>query len=440
MNPMRWSLLVVGLLVSKALTACGSGGSHSSSGVCQTLAGEWSLSGTCLSASCTLLQNQCSFTTRCSDGSTMTGRISGSTVMLSGNGSECSGKLDPTSPGAPLTFTGSCESPGGKCTVSGFCESGDCARTIEPGQDGGVNAGGSGGQPPIMASGGAPLAAGGSSAGSPGAGGVIVGAGGVVVGAGGIVQGSGGSSGGSGGVVVDSGAGGCRPPTPDGRCEIVSRCGCSPSDNCTYVGTATSCVPPGATPLWSACTYSTECPAGSGCAGGVCRPVCADASDCGAPGATYRACYQVTNSSTGAPFPGFKVCTQQCNPMDPANAGADAAFDACGPDANCIVSSLGISGTTNCVAAGTVGVDAPCASTSECLPGLVCARGLSGVNVCARYCRIGHEQDDCPSATCSSGSGSFTMYGTCNALTSNAVGTSSGVVQYGYCTLNLGGC
>jgi hypothetical protein len=60
--------------------------------------------------------------------------------------------------------------------------------------------------------------------------------------------------------------------------------------------------------------------------------------------------------------------------------------------------------------------------------------------VCSQWCRMGHDQEDCPTASCDSSAGSSTIYGTCNALSSGSVGTSSGVVQYGYCTLDLSGC
>src|SRR5262245_27323764 len=184
---MRWSFLVVGVLVSKVLTACGSDSSARASGTCPNLAGEWSLSGTCQSSSCTVSQNQCNFTAECSDGTTMTGKASSTSVALSGNGVRCSGKLEP---GSPPHFTGTCESPGGQCTVAGSCEPGACARASQPGQDGGI--GGGGGE--MVGAGGKPIGAGGStgSGGRPvGAGGIIVGAGGIIVGAGGIVIGAG---------------------------------------------------------------------------------------------------------------------------------------------------------------------------------------------------------------------------------------------------------
>jgi hypothetical protein len=126
--------------------------------------------------------------------------------------------------------------------------------------------------------------------------------------------------------------------------------------------------------------------------------------------------------------------------MDPTNTAADPAFGACGNDANCIVSSLGTSGTTNCVAAGSGTAGVACTSTSDCKGGLVCANGGGGTNVCSQWCRMGHDKEDCPSATCDSSSGSMTIYGTCNALANGSVGTSSGVVQYGFCTLDTTGC
>lgn len=335
-----------------------------------------------------------------SGGSSGAGGIPGSGAVPGGGGSTAAG-------GA--TGSGSSSATGGATHVA-----------IDAGT-GGASSGGSSGS-----------SGGGSSGGATGGGG----SGGSTSAAGGAISG-----GGSGGSSGSAGSGSsCHPPTTDGQCELVSRCGCSASQNCAYVGTTTKCIAPGNKSMWSACTYNSDCPVGAGCAGGVCRPDCNTASDCGLPGTPYRACYQVTNSATGAPFVGFKTCTQQCNPMDPTNTAADPAFGACGSGTSCIVSSEGIAGTTNCVAAGSASAGAACTSTSDCSAGLLCAPDDVGATVCTQWCRVGHDKEDCPSVTCDSESDSMTIYGTCNAPLNGSVGTPSGVVQYGYCTLDTSGC
>ncbi|HVW25054.1 MAG TPA: hypothetical protein VHC69_06760 [Polyangiaceae bacterium] len=361
------------------------------------------------------------------------------------------------------TDSKNCAACGNACAAGESCVAGACAVVK---QDGGIHGGGggsagagggsgsgaapgNGGSTGISGGGGSPAAggttqvaidagtggsnSGGSNSGGSNSGGSNSG--------GSNSGGSGGSSaGGSGGVTGSGGSSnGCHPPTTDGQCELVSRCGCASSQNCTYVGTTTKCIAPGGTPMWSACAYNSDCPAGAGCVGGVCRPNCNTAADCGAPGATYRACNPVTDDSTGKPFAGWEACTRQCNPMDPTNTAADPAFGACGDGANCIVSATGVSGTTNCVAAGSGSPGAACTSTSDCSAGLLCELN-NGTRVCTQWCRMGHEKDDCPSIMCDSASGSMTIYGTCNALANGAVGTGSGVVQYGYCTLDTSGC
>jgi hypothetical protein len=206
------------------------------------------------------------------------------------------------------------------------------------------------------------------------------------------------------------------------------------------VGSTTRCVAPKTATVWARCTYADDCPIGTGCVASVCHPLCETDSDCGAPGKDYRACFRVLDTNTNKAFAGYKVCTQQCNPMDPTNSAKDESFGACGPGTTCMISSLGVTGTTNCLAAGTGAENAACSSSTDCSAGLVCAPGLDNRNVCSKWCRIGHEKDDCPSFTCDTGSSSTTVYGVCNALSRGSVGTDAEVVRYGYCTLDRGGC
>ncbi len=447
-----------------ATVSLGTGGASAvASGTCQTPSGKCSFRASCASGACTRANEP----EPNDGGQTSTSNPPAKSCQMrvaSGSHQECdysvcaeisdsaaccssvtdyrtvTGTMCPSGCTDLQTDAGNCGGCGKACSSGQSCVAGSC---VVVQRDGGIHGGGAGGPGSAGAS-----STGGSSGvggianggGAPGAGGTT---GGVVDA--GVAGGSSSGGGGRGGGPVGTGGlagatSSCHPPTTDGQCELVSRCGCASSQNCAYVGSATKCIAPGGVKLWSACTYNSDCPAGAGCTGGVCRPDCDTAADCGAPGSQYRACYQVVDIATSKPFPGFKACTQQCNPMDPTNTAADPAFGACGDHANCIVSSLGVSGTTNCVAAGSGAAGETCASTSDCSGGLICARGISGANVCSQWCRVGHDEEDCPSASCDSGSGSSTIYGTCNALSSSSVGTRSGVVPYGYCTLDVSGC
>jgi hypothetical protein len=102
--------------------------------------------------------------------------------------------------------------------------------------------------------------------------------------------------------------------------------------------------------------------------------------------------------------------------MDPTNTNANPFFAPCGAGASCITSGLGVSGTTNCIGAGTGIGNVACTSASDCAPGLGCINGY-----CNRYCQT---VADCAGYNCP----------LCDTSTAPIqVGTASGIVTYGQC-------
>lgn len=161
-----------------------------------------------------------------------------------------------------------------------------------------------------------------------------------------------------------------------GSCALFPQCGCPSGQSCDVVDThgATACRPAGSTPNWNACTTAT-CIAGSTCvvAGGVCAPLCASDSDCGGP---YHPC------EPG--FPGVRVCTPLCDPVDP-QSGAPP-YTACGSGVGC-QPLYGSDGASHCSsendANGTQG-----AFCGACAIGFLCVG-----QQCRKACHVGSNSD-----------------------------------------------
>ena len=206
-------------------------------------------------------------------------------------------------------------------------------------------------------------------------------------GAGGETPGTGGGpagSGGSGGVEV------CENEI--GPCDPYAQCGCNPGQVCDYSygalsGTPTTkCVAGKNGALSTSCNGLGACIPGASCVDNGCKKLCKENADCDAEGAV---CYQVTYQAIGTKdVPGMKVCTDHCEPWDPAS---------CGKGLGCVKwSELGISpGTFSCIPAITNPTDW-CYSTT-CSPGYECRPDYK----CHKWCRIGESSKDCPAGeTC----------------------------------------
>ena len=208
------------------------------------------------------------------------------------------------------------------------------------------------------------------------------------------------------------------PPVAGAPCSEFPQCGCAGTQNCDiFIPTTgqpngnTVCVASGMTPLYNNCTGEGQCAKGDSCVGGVCKPFCGATSDC--PGAG-RACSSVVDGNNMA-IPGAKICSQNCNPLNPQDA--TGGWSPCGPNVDC-GGGTQAAPQSDCygpaVAANTQG--AAC-DNANCAPGYDCIGNTLSGYFCRHYCRVGNN-GDCPSGT------------TCNTLsTPEYVGTQ----QYGYC-------
>lgn len=239
------------------------------------------------------------------------------------------------------------------------------------------------------------------------------------------------------GGVVDLGGGGgvdlaggaidmapmCTPPVAGSPCDTFPQCGCSGGQNCTVSNNttgATSCVAAGTTNNYSGCsTTASVCKVGAACVGGVCAPFCETNADC--PG-NYRQCVQVVSGSTN--IPGFKVCSQTCDPTNPQLD--DTEYDPCGPGINCYPAT---NRASFCVGPTTAGGTqfAECgvggaADDTLCAPGYICLDdfyALSGYS-CQKFCRVG--------SNCALGAAPY-----CNALYVGTTPVYAGARQIGAC-------
>jgi hypothetical protein len=198
----------------------------------------------------------------------------------------------------------------------------------------------------------------------------------------------------------------CNPPVAGSPCDDSPQCGCAAGLNCSVNNNttgATACVAAGSTPNGYACTGSGagQCMVGSSCVDGVCESYCETAADCGG---TYHSCDQISNSS-GTAIPGFKTCSQLCNPLKPDDA--TSPFMACGPGIGCLPGATGASscfGPTK--AGGQQGDDCgdlpfPLGSMpdfAKCAPGQLCLTttvGAISTYTCAKFCRVAMGAADC---------------------------------------------
>jgi hypothetical protein len=203
---------------------------------------------------------------------------------------------------------------------------------------------------------------------------------------------------------VDTGA--CKPPSGV-ACSTLPQCGCSDGNNCDVTGVdgRTSCVPAGTKGKNQKCDALGQCAVGLSCVFDVCLPFCSTTSDCAGVGSPTCRNVQYVDATTKVTkdVPGFKVCMQQCDPVNPSKV--------CGASTNCVFTS---STQTTCAAAATSTTAGTCASDPfTCAPGYVCV----GTGDCRRWCRIGFA-GDCPTGK------------TCGKLTS---APTSGGIEYGVC-------
>jgi hypothetical protein len=151
----------------------------------------------------------------------------------------------------------------------------------------------------------------------------------------------------------------------------------------------------GASAVKSACTTSSQCGKGLTCAYGTCRPYCnAGAAACAGLGP----CEDLYVAGTAVP--NGKVCSQPCDPKNPAAA--------CGASNTCVWDST--AKLSDCDTAGTKNELDECTAYNDCRPGMACIQ-FFGFYECEKFCRIGVAGD------CSGGLACTDVYGA-NAPTS----------------------
>jgi hypothetical protein len=263
-----WGGAVIAL-ATMGLTACNGGGG----GGCPEIGGNWTFSGECIEAmgassfSCEVDQDGCGITVECTNGSTLTGTVSSSSVSFSDDEVSCSGSLegleDEDGNGliAPQ-IDASCtpKSGGDACDANGACVTGDC--TIPEDEDEGNDEGdsGSGGSAGVF--GGAGGASGnsgqGGNSGDGGSSGVFGGSGGE---SGNSGQGGSGGESGTG----PAGAGGAGGSVPSGTCGDCVNTACSNElTTCTQANgcsTVTNCI------IESGCYFDDDACLESACTG-----------------------------------------------------------------------------------------------------------------------------------------------------------------------------
>jgi len=179
----------------------------------------------------------------------------------------------------------------------------------------------------------------------------------------------------------------CDPRIPDGDA-------CAPPDRCLLLAEAPACAPPGgAAGPGAVCRELDGCAPGLACVdrrgGATCAPVCCPgAGDC----AEGERCASVAILVDGTAAD-WGICTPP-RPCDPLAAEA-----VCEPGEGCYVADG--EGATDCRAAGTMAIGAPCAVQQDCRPGAFCA-GRPGEARCAALCALpaeGGSEDGpgCPS-------------------------------------------
>lgn len=125
-------------VLSFFFAACSSsGGDGGGSGSCDSIAGQYSISGNCSDSSCYISQQGCQIALSCDVTGSLSGSISGNKLSFGDSETHCSGTF------SGKTGSGSCSYSGGSCTFSAACVSGACLEEGFGGSGGG--SGGSGG-------------------------------------------------------------------------------------------------------------------------------------------------------------------------------------------------------------------------------------------------------------------------------------------------------
>jgi hypothetical protein len=196
----------------------------------------------------------------------------------------------------------------------------------------------------------------------------------------------------------------CAPPAAGGSCNLPA-CGCATGEVCYVDGTSAQlvCGVTKGLAAGASCTQgSSECAAGLGCVGGVCKAYCSSAADC-APVAGARECRPAKFSD--ADLPGVSFCARVCDPVNPQTPRSPLL--SCPSGVGCVPATTGVS---DCAGIGLGVLDGACEDVFDCAPGLICLG-----TVCTKWCSADSE---CPA----------TKY--CNPFPTK---TYAGTVEMGLC-------
>lgn len=248
----------------------------------------------------------------------------------------------------------------------------------------------------------------------------------------------------------------CNPSIERGTCDLTVQCGCPKGEACMALGPALDtpmCGTAGTREIGQTCAKETDCVAGAGCYGKLCKPYCNEQQPC-KDGDMCRSTY-----SGAVEVPSIKVCLGTCNPSAPTDCKEGTvcvSIDLVAvciwcekelPDAKCnLVRNCGCEGIpgTGCGVSveddGTFSAacfprsnvateDSACQLNSDCGPGLSCVG-----HVCKEYCA---SDDDCDDGVCAAVwiDGKPTGIGACHSsCTPNTTGvcragTSCGTTQ-----------
>jgi hypothetical protein len=115
----------------------------------------------------------------------------------------------------------------------------------------------------------------------------------------------------------------CKPSVAGGECNLVLQCGCEakPGTSCVESplasgGRTTACRAPGPTDVDNWCGEDSDCRAGAGCFGNICRKYCDTDKDCRAGGRCVLGARKNVTST-------LKACLGPCDPTSDVPCGSN---------------------------------------------------------------------------------------------------------------------
>jgi hypothetical protein len=189
----------------------------------------------------------------------------------------------------------------------------------------------------------------------------------------------------------------CAPPTPEGACGTIPHCGCEQGLVCDVVDFSgrSACVQDKELAVGAACAGLFQgCGAGLTCVDGACKKFCIKGRPCSSEGLCFQVMHQADAGAIG--IDGMKVCTEQCNYMNP-----DAV---CGAGTACYPHGDADSGYSECATAGTSVTG--CEINENCAAGLACGEDKR----CHPWCRQKAPLDCPPGQLCNAVKGGAYYY------------------------------